>query len=118
MLTPGLRWLLASTENLFWAVVAGWLFTRPVRHRHAVVQAIPASVTASIDPVTVSTFPLPLGVAHARRLNLPPQRVGPWRPGGHGPAVPASDRCVCGEAGVTDWPAHVADAWTRDRRSA
>lgn len=46
-------------------------------------------------------------------LNLPPQRTGPWRPAGHGPDPIGSETCVCGQTGVTDWPAHIAEATTR-----
>jgi hypothetical protein len=37
---------------------------------------------------------------------------------GHGPSHPVvGSTCACGATGITDWPAHIAEAATREDRA-
>jgi hypothetical protein len=87
---------------------------------HAMGGASPASVDLGWAPNLVSangvagrfTYQLRRPITATPVLNLPPQRTGPWRPGGHGPDPVGGSTCVCGATGITDWPAHIAEAAT------
>jgi len=86
-------------------------------HRYVV---LPLTASIAATSTLSATLSAPLGPTFSVRL--PPQRTGPWAPGGHRPVMPltpGNDTCaICGETGVADFTAHIAEAWTRQQRSA
>lgn len=117
VLLGGIRELVAA---LVAVPVASWLHRawQPLRHNKEAPEVFAQAGTPSLLATAGNAGNRPAASARivigGLGLNLPPQQVGPWRPAGHGPDVPSSDVCVCGESGVVDWAAHIAKAATRE----
>lgn len=76
----------------------------------ATVLAGAGGATVSFDAKGPGTVSLGNNLHRLQGVRLPPQRVGPWRPQGHGPVVLGRGDCECGASAITDWMAHIAES--------